>query len=96
MIINAGRRQEDTSWMRLQLSAKHIKLTTQDKLCILAVQGPEALERLNPLLDQDIHQLKPFRCLIDKDTMIARTGYTGERGEIILPETEAIVLAIVR
>jgi len=56
---------------------------------MIAVQGPKASESLQPLTDLDLGQLRRFRCTKSKvlgvDSLISRTGYTGEDGfEVIL------------
>jgi len=56
---------------------------------MIAVQGPKSSGALQPLTDLDLGQLKRFRCAKSKvlgvDSLISRTGYTGEDGfEVIL------------
>ena len=54
---------------------------------MVAVQGPQALtlyEQVSGL--QGLKELKPFTAREDDQSMVARTGYTGEDGiEIMLP-----------
>ena len=94
MIINAGRRTADIDWMRSQLNnVADVELDVLADLCILAIQGPTALELSIPLLHKDILRLKPFHCCQFQHTTVARTGYTGESGiEVMLPADEAISL----
>ncbi len=57
---------------------------------MIAVQGPRALETLQPLLDQPLEAVRYYHLtmgrLLDRvDTVISRTGYTGEDGfEVIV------------
>ena len=55
-----------------------------EELSMIALQGPEAIDLLGPLVDADISGLRPFglcQSRIDgAPATIARTGYTGEDG----------------
>ena len=57
---------------------------------MIAVQGPQALETLQPLFDQPLEPVRYYhltmgRLLGPVDTVISRTGYTGEDGfEVIV------------
>ena len=58
---------------------------TSDETALLALQGPQALAVLNRAgVSLDLASLKPFRFASGKvagiDSVIARTGYTGEDG----------------
>ncbi len=63
----------------------------RDDLCLLALQGPEAIAVLEHIFDKSISEkvsaLKNFQFIVlDNDIVIARTGYTGEAGvEMIMP-----------
>lgn len=62
---------------------------------MIAVQGPRALETLQPLVNVPLAPVKYYSLvmgrLLDRvDTVISRTGYTGEDGfELIVPAEEA-------
>lgn len=70
--------------IRLSSEGKDCDLTLDDSLQNLAVQGPKAVELVNSLTADDISGLRFFRFVETKfqgiDVIIARTGYTGERG----------------
>lgn len=57
-----------------------------DKRSTIGVQGPTALETLQPLVDKDLSDLKFFRFHNEEISIagckgwISRTGYSGERG----------------
>ena len=63
---------------------------------MIAVQGPGAAETVRPLFDGSIDAIKYYhmmmgRVLGDVDTIVSRTGYTGEDGlELIVPATAAV------
>ncbi|MCX7122051.1 MAG: glycine cleavage system aminomethyltransferase GcvT [Gammaproteobacteria bacterium] len=104
LVINAGCRDKDWQWLKKQAEKFDAQLTMQVDLCILALQGPNAIKKLDTVFDKSIVEkivaLKPFQFYIATDsrslipdTMITRTGYTGEAGvEIILPSEQAITL----
>jgi len=94
MVINAGTREKDIAWMRLQGATFDITITERTDLAILAIQGPEIKDKLAQLLPpavaETILQLKPFTFTTFNELFIARTGYTGEDGfEVILPLSDA-------
>ena len=96
IILNAGRRDVDMQWLEQHSQSFAVSLDQRSEYCIIAVQGPQAIETVMTTLGepwQAIAQLKPFHTLIQGDIQVARTGYTGEDGvEIILPAQEAIEL----
>ncbi len=62
---------------------------------MIAVQGPKALATLQPLVDQPLDAVRYYhqttgRLLGRLDSVISRTGYTGEDGfELIVPASSA-------
>lgn len=93
MVVNAGTREKDIAWMKKQLSPHDVSVNERDDVAIIAVQGPEAKDKMALLLPthaEQIQQLKPFTFMVVDNWFIARTGYTGEDGyEIILPTLDA-------
>jgi len=96
LVINAGTREKDVSWVRE--NAKGIDCAVEDQsdaYTQLAIQGPRALELLQKLTDVNLGIIKNYWfahgtvCGL-KNTLIARTGYTGEDGfEIYIPSDAA-------
>lgn len=90
MVVNAGTADKDTAWLREQAAAFGVTVTPRRDLAMLAVQGPKARETVwavHPEWKPATQDLKPFTgALVDENTLVARTGYTGEDGfEIVLP-----------
>ena len=95
MVLNAATREKDTSWIS---TAAHefggVEVVVRDDLAIIAVQGPNAREKVCQALGESLREaatnLKPFHSLTVGELMVAATGYTGEDGlEIILPAKAA-------
>jgi aminomethyltransferase len=101
LVINAGTREKDFNWVRDNTrQSKCAVEDLSDDFTQIAIQGPEAVNLLQKLTDADLSALKFYWvtrgtvCGL-KNTLIARTGYTGEDGfEIYVPsdgETSARV-----
>jgi len=89
LVINAGCAEKDLIWINKIAKDFDININKREDLAMIAVQGPKSLE----LFDDNIKNLKPFTAFLDEEnqTVIARTGYTGEDGvEIMLPNSKAI------
>ena len=96
MVINAGTREKDVSWVRRQVGhMPHLHVSDySDYYTQLAIQGPKAQATLQKLTDVDLSTIKNYWFTWGKvcglhNVMIARTGYTGEDGfEIYIPSDE--------
>ncbi|WPN63345.1 glycine cleavage system aminomethyltransferase GcvT [Pseudomonas sp. P9_35] len=94
LVFNASTRDQDLAWMQAQIGDYDVQLHERPELAMLAIQGPQARQKIAELVTQPrgqiIQQLKPFEGRVDGEWFIARTGYTGEDGlEIVLPAQEA-------
>ncbi|GMQ53860.1 glycine cleavage system aminomethyltransferase GcvT [Halopseudomonas aestusnigri] len=94
VVVNAATREKDLAWMNTQAESFAVKLTERADLAMIAVQGPQALELVKSVVNDDraalISDLKPFQGLASGDWFIGRTGYTGEDGlEIMLPAEQS-------
>jgi len=97
LVINAGTREKDVQWVRSQVGrfpGIHIS-DYSDMYTQLAIQGPRAAETLAKLTNVDLSAIKNYWFAWGQvcglhNTLIARTGYTGEDGfEIYVPSDEA-------
>ncbi|WP_018297124.1 glycine cleavage system aminomethyltransferase GcvT [Corynebacterium lubricantis] len=90
----------DTVWQAFQerLGDFEVALSNQSlETALIAVQGPDSVAILQPLLDQDPDQLSYYSAapmsLQGTDVLVARTGYTGEDGfELYVPNEDAQVI----
>jgi len=94
LVVNSATRDKDLAWIQQHAAAFGIDVIEQPDLAMVAVQGPQARDRVLPLLDPSAREaameLAPFHALEIEDWLVARTGYTGEDGfEIMLPGNEA-------
>jgi aminomethyltransferase len=96
LVINAGTREKDVSWVRQNVGGMHSVHVSDysDYYTQLAIQGPKAEATLQKLTDRDLSGIKNYWftwgtvCGLH-NTLIARTGYTGEDGfEIYVPSDE--------
>lgn len=71
---------------------KDVELTWDNSLQLMSLQGPKAVDILAPNTSGDVPGLKFFHQmdtqLFDRDVMIARVGYSGERGYEIYAKPE--------
>ena len=97
LVINAGTREKDVQWVRSQAAQMHSCHVSDysDYYTQLAIQGPRAAETLAKLTNVDLSAIKNYWfkwgtvCGLP-NTLIARTGYTGEDGfEIYVPSDVA-------
>jgi len=94
LVVNAGTRDKDLAWISSLAGAFDLHLHERRDLAMLAVQGPEARERLASLLPAEHRDaalaLAAFVGAQFGDWFVARTGYTGEDGfEVMLPVSQA-------
>jgi aminomethyltransferase len=96
LVVNAGNIPNDYAWI-----AEHIKnvgdavaVDASSRYALLAVQGPRALEILQPLTGVDLAGMKYYWFahgeVASVRATVSRTGYTGEDGfEVFVPPQSA-------
>ena len=97
LVINAGTREKDINWVRESTKGFDCRVEDlSDAYTQLAIQGPRARDVLRKLTDANLDAVKNYWfthgtvCGL-ANTLIARTGYTGEDGfEIYVPSDVAI------
>lgn len=85
MIVNAATKTTDQAWLLENLKFSPVTLQdVSEHQVLLAVQGAKVLAYLQPLLDVNLSQIKPFGHITinigGSPVFLARTGYTGEDG----------------
>jgi aminomethyltransferase len=94
VVVNASTREKDLAWMNLQSANFEVTIVENTHFAMLAVQGPNAIEKTNQVLtpaqQKAVEGIGVFFAADSEGYFIARTGYTGEDGyEIMVPANEA-------
>ncbi|MBJ7222641.1 MULTISPECIES: glycine cleavage system aminomethyltransferase GcvT [unclassified Brenneria] len=101
LVVNSATRDNDLAWIVRHAEPFTIDIRERDDLALIAVQGPNAQQKVRSLLKEhqrlseaqieQIAAMKPFFGVQANDLFIATTGYTGEAGyEIALPQEQAV------
>jgi aminomethyltransferase len=95
VVVNAGNLQKDLTWMLAHTHGFQVRLNDiSASTYMMAVQGPKAAPILQRLADVPLDQVPARTCIRASlngiDTLMGRTGYTGEDGfELYLPAEHA-------
>jgi aminomethyltransferase len=96
LVCNAANRGHVLNQLERHRENRSARLTDRTPdTAMIAVQGPAALETLQPLFDQPLGPLAYYHLVMGQmlggvDAVISRTGYTGEDGfEMIVAATAA-------
>jgi aminomethyltransferase len=98
LVVNAANVDNDFAWVVGRRAGFSVELANEsDAYSQLALQGPAAEKILQPLTDIPLAQIKPFWAAPGKvagiDSLVSRTGYTGEDGfEIYTTSPEPLAL----
>jgi aminomethyltransferase len=98
LVVNAANTEKDYKWILNHRGAFNVTIdNASDRISQLALQGPRAMEILQPLTDINLEQLRPFWWQQGKvaglDCLVSRTGYTGEDGfEIYTESPEPVII----
>ena len=100
LVVNASTRDKDLAWIGAQAKAFDVAVKERPEFGMVAVQGPNAREKVIGLLREDdrapVSKLARFSARAAQttdgvDVFVARTGYTGEDGfEVIVPEAQTV------
>ena len=102
LVVNAATREKDLAWINAQAAPFGVGVTERPELAMIAVQGPNAREKVIGLLSADtapaVRKIGKFVATeaVTQDGVplfVARTGYTGEDGfEIVVAQEQAVAL----
>lgn len=96
IVSNAATEAKDMGWIKQVAGDFQVSLFPRRDLAMLAVQGPNAIQKVSaahPEVAEQLLILKPFASVENNGYFYARTGYTGENGlEIMFPKDEAKTL----
>ncbi|MEW6745907.1 MAG: glycine cleavage system aminomethyltransferase GcvT [Planctomycetota bacterium] len=94
LCVNGCNHEKVRGWMEDHLGSLDVSIEdVTDATAMMALQGPRAAEVLGPLTDIDLAAVRSYRFrrghLLGHETLISRTGYTGEDGFEITVEASA-------
>src|SRR5438105_4150052 len=94
--LNARHRAKDYAWIADQVkpAGDAVAVDASSRYALLALQGPEALNVLQPLTGVELARMKYYWFahgeVANVRATVSRTGYTGEDGfEIFVPPQSA-------
>jgi aminomethyltransferase len=96
LVVNAGNIPKDYAWIAEQIkpAGDAVAVDASSRYALLAIQGPEAQNVLQPLTGVDLASIKYYWFahgeVANVRATVSRTGYTGEDGfEIFVPPQSA-------
>ena len=99
LIVNATNAETDLQWLEEHAPEGVEIFNESQRSAIIAVQGPEAIEVIKELADEDEwtapkrFTIAPLTMVGGANMLVARTGYTGEDGvELIMHRDDAVAV----
>jgi aminomethyltransferase len=98
MVVNASNRTKIVDWLAQHKGSRNVEIHDQTKeTCMIAVQGPRALEVCRGITSADADKLGYYYATPatyhGKPCVVSRTGYTGEDGvELMVGAAQAVEL----
>ncbi len=84
VVVNAANIHKDFEWMKSHNRFDAVIENVSDEVALLAIQGPKALDILQPLTTAALAGIRYYHFtrakVIGVDAIVSRTGYTGEDG----------------
>lgn len=85
LVVNAANTEKDLSWIRSHNTFEAEVRDRSEQTCLLAIQGPAALDTLQKLTKLKLDGIKFYHyktgsCAGYDDIIFSATGYTGEQG----------------
>jgi aminomethyltransferase len=92
LVVNAGNIEKDLAWIVAHNKFSAVVEDISAKTALISVQGPRAIEILQPLVDQNLSAVSYYHfvrgAVTGIDAILSRTGYTGEDGYEIYAAAE--------
>ncbi|MCC7474292.1 MAG: glycine cleavage system aminomethyltransferase GcvT [Pirellulales bacterium] len=100
MVVNAGNREKIVAWLTKLAPAAEVTFRDDTRsTAMIAVQGPKAIEVVQPFItaEKPLLEMRYYTCsngtVAGTAALVSRTGYTGEDGiEIICPAAQATMI----
>ena len=95
MVVNASNIDKNFDWLESLLIEDVVLKNKSMDIGLIAIQGPSSRKILQSLVNQDISNLRFYEFIdgidiIGNETLISRTGYTGELGYEIYSNPESL------
>ena len=96
MVMNCATKEKDINWIKKNAQGFQVNIIERNDLSMIAIQGPKWEEIISKCLDKEIclriKEKKSFEGILSNEMLIAKTGYTGEKGIEVLAPTEDILV----
>lgn len=98
IVVNASNLEKDFKWINFHLKSGTSLKDLSPEYSLIAIQGPKAMEIMNRISAKPLNDVLPFHLAVCNfknvgETIIAKTGYTGEEGcEIFVKNEHAPLL----
>jgi len=85
LVVNAGNREKIVAWLNAHTANYSVEVNDRtDYYAMIAVQGPKAIELLDPFISVELTAMRYYTGQIIEvagvECFVSRTGYTGEDG----------------
>ena len=91
MVVNASNIEKDWEFLNNKNIYNTQLINVSDSFSLIAVQGPNALNVLNPIFDIDLNEIKYYHFEYINGIIVSNTGYTGCGGFEIYCRNEIAV-----
>ena len=89
IISNCATRSQNHDWFLKQSKNYDVKIKLMSDLSIVAIQGPNSENILDEIGIYNLNTMSDFDVKIYNSSMIAKTGYTGEKGfEVVIDNSD--------
>ena len=91
MVVNASNIKKDWEYLNNKNIYNTQLINVSDSFSLIAVQGPNALNVLNPIFDIELSEIKYYHFVYIDGIIVSNTGYTGCGGFEIYCRNEIAV-----
>ena len=95
-VVNASNREKILAWLNGNLGEFDVEINDKTvEYSMIAVQGPKAIEVLEPLTDQQVTSMRYYTGRLMQvagvECFVSRTGYTGEDGVELVCDSDKLL-----
>jgi aminomethyltransferase len=85
LVVNANNIEKDWNWIQSKNDVGATMRNVSEGYSLLAIQGPKAIEAMQPLSSHDLSEIKFYNFIVGdfagiENVIISATGYTGSGG----------------